>query len=159
MIRMTLQGLWARKRRVIGTATAIVLGVGFLTATLVLGDTLDSSFGTVFRQANAGTDVVVRSATSINSDQGRQRATLDAALVDQVGQVPGVARAVGEITGTAQILGSDGSPIGGQGPPTDAGNWVDDTTLNPYHVTSGRAPAKAGEVVIDAKSASDGGLS
>ena len=43
---------------VIGTATAIVLGVAFLSATLVLGDTLDASFGTVFRTANAGTDVI-----------------------------------------------------------------------------------------------------
>ena len=156
---MTLQGLWARKRRVIGTATAVVLGVAFLSATLVLGDTLDASFGTVFRQANAGTDVVVRSATSINSDQGRQRATLDATLVDEVAAVPGVATAVGEVTGTAQILGSDGSPLGGQGPPTDASAWIDDDALNPYQVTSGRAPAKTGEAVIDAKSASDGGLS
>ncbi len=155
---MTLQGLWARKRRVIGTATAVVLGVAFLSATLVLGDTLDSSFGAVFRQANAGTDVVVRSATSINTDGGRQRANLDASVVDDVAEVPGVAVAVGEIAGTAQILGSDGSPIGGQGPPTDAGAWIDDPQINPYHVTSGRAPERAGEAVIDAKSASDGGI-
>lgn len=155
---MTLQGLWARKRRVIGTATAVVLGVAFLSATLVLGDTLDASFGTVFRQANAGTDVVVRSATSINSDQGRQRADLDASVVDQVAAVPGVAAAIGEVNGTAQILGSDGTPLGGQGPPTDASAWIEDTTLNPYHVTSGRAPTKPGEAVIDAKSASDGGI-
>ncbi|MCU1370973.1 MAG: transporter [Ilumatobacteraceae bacterium] len=158
LFRMTLQGLWARKRRVIGTATAVVLGVAFLAATLVLGDTLDSSFGTVFRQANAGTDVVVRSATSINSDQGRQRANLDASLVDQVAAVPGVAAAVGEINGTAQILGSDGSPIGGEGPPTDAGAWVGDAKLNPYTVTSGRAPANGREAVIDAHSAAEGGL-
>jgi putative ABC transport system permease protein len=156
---MTLQGLWARKRRVIGTATAIVLGVAFLSATLVLGDTLDASFGSVFRQANAGTDVIVRSARSINSDQGRQRAPLDDRVVEQVAAVPGVAHAAGEITGTAQILGSDGSPIGGQGPPTDAGNWVDDAQLNPYRITSGRAPAKVGEAVIDARSAEQGGIS
>lgn len=155
---MTLQGLWARKRRVVGTATAIVLGVAFLSATLVLGDTLDSSFGTVFREANAGTDVVVRSADSINSDQGRQRATLDASVADDVAAVPGVARAVGEIVATAQILDADGKPIGGQGPPTEAYAWVDDAQLNPYHVTSGTAPAKAGEIVIDANSASTGGI-
>jgi putative ABC transport system permease protein len=158
MIRMTLQGLWARKRRVVGTATAIVLGVAFLSATLVLGDTLDSSFGTVFRQANAGTDVVVRAADSIDSDQGRQRASLDAALVDRVAAVPGVARAVGQVTATAQILDADGKPIGGQGPPTEASAWVDDEQLNPYHVTSGTVPTAPGEVVIDENSASTGGI-
>ncbi|MEZ5203564.1 MAG: FtsX-like permease family protein [Acidimicrobiales bacterium] len=159
LLRTTLHGLWARKRRVVGTASAVVLGVAFLAATLILGDTLDDSFATTFRQANAGTDVVVRRADSINSDQGRERANLDASLVSTVGAVPGVASVVGEVTGTAQILGSDGSPIGGQGPPTEAAAWIDDPIINPYRVVSGRPPATAGEVVIDRRSATEGGIS
>ena len=159
MIHRTLTGLWARKRRVAGTATAIILGVAFLTGTLVLGNTFDAGFSSVFRQANAGTAVVVRTANSVNTDQGRQRAALDAHLVDTVATVPGVAHVVGEIDGTAQILDAAGKPLGGQGPPTDAAAWVDDTQLNPYHVTTGRSPRQAGEAVIDAASARKGHLS
>ena len=42
MIRTTLRTIWARKRRLASTATAVVLGVAFLAATLMLGDTLDA---------------------------------------------------------------------------------------------------------------------
>jgi len=158
MIRRTLHGLWARKQRVLGTATAIVLGVGFLAATLVLGSTLDSSFGSLFERANAGTSVIVRSATSLNTDQGRERAPLDASQAALIAQVPGVAKVAPEVSGTAQILSRDGEPIGGKGPPTDAANWVDDAKLNPYRVVQGVAPARSGEAVIDASSASTGNL-
>ena len=30
--------------------------------------------------------------------------------------------------------------IGGDGPPTIGGNWIDDPALNPYHLAEGRAP-------------------
>ena len=158
MIRTTLRGLWARKRRVVGTATAIVLGVGFLTATLVLGNTFDAGFNKVFRQANAGTDVVVRTATTIGNGEERVRAPLDAHLATTLEQVPGVRRVAPEVVGVAQILGTDGAPIGGQGPPTLAGNWLGHDPLNPYRIDSGRGPTRAGEVIIDADSAAKGGL-
>ena len=158
MIRSTLRGLWARKRRVVGTATAIVLGVGFLTATLVLGNTFDAGFNKVFRQANAGTDVVVRTAATIGTGDERVRSPLEAQLASTLERVPGVTRVAAEVVGVAQILGTDGSPIGGQGPPTLAGNWLGTDPLNPYRVNSGRGPTRAGEVIIDADSAAKGGL-
>ena len=68
------KGLWARKRRLIGTSFAVVLGVAFLAATLVLGDTMRNGFDQAFADANAGIDVVVRSADEIGSgDSTRPR--------------------------------------------------------------------------------------
>ena len=67
MFNATLKGLWARKRRLIGTSLAVVLGVAFLAATLVLGDTMRSGFDQAFAEANAGLDVVVRSSDEIGS--------------------------------------------------------------------------------------------
>ena len=49
----------------VGTLLAVVLGVAFLAGTLVLGDTLRSSFDDLFADATAGTDVVVRNATEV----------------------------------------------------------------------------------------------
>ena len=49
---------------------AVFLGVAFLAGTLVLGDTLRANFDDLFTEANAGTDAVVRSATSIDADDG-----------------------------------------------------------------------------------------
>ncbi len=47
MRRITLRGLMARKLRMTLTALAIVLGVTFITGTLVLGDTLNRTFDNV----------------------------------------------------------------------------------------------------------------
>ena len=52
MRRLTLTNLWAHKRRAVGTALAVVLGVAFLCATLVLGDTLDRTYAAAFERAN-----------------------------------------------------------------------------------------------------------
>ncbi|MET7442350.1 FtsX-like permease family protein, partial [Streptomyces sp. NPDC005568] len=53
---------------------------------------------------------------------------------------------------------ADGEPVGGQGPPTVAGNWITDPGLNPYRLAEGRAPARSGEVVINRGAAKKGGL-
>ena len=158
MLRTTFKGLWARKRRLIGTSLAVILGVGFLAATLLLGNTLDSSFRSTFAQANAGTDVVVRSSNAIGTGDAEQRDRIDRSLVDAVRAVPGVASAVPEVSGPAQILGKDGKAIGGNGPPTMAANWITDPDVTPYRISEGRAPAKVGEVVLDAASARTGQL-
>jgi putative ABC transport system permease protein len=47
MLRVTLKGLLARKLRLALTALAIVVGVTFVTGTLVLGDTLNRTFNTL----------------------------------------------------------------------------------------------------------------
>ena len=56
MRRVTIRGLAARKLRLVLTALAIVLGVTFVTGTLVLGDTLNRTFdnlvGTVYQHVS-----------------------------------------------------------------------------------------------------------
>src|SRR3954469_11171071 len=122
MLRVTIAGLRATRRRLVGTALAVVLGVAFLTGTLALGDTLSANFDRLFADANAGTDVVVRSASVINAagnagPDEQVRAPIDAAIVDRVRAVDGVASAEPSITGYGQLLGRDGEAVGGNGPP------------------------------------------
>src|SRR3954447_10005226 len=108
MRKLVLRGLRARKRRLIGTFVAIFLGVAFLGGTLVLNDTLDANFTTLFSQANAGTDVVVRNATDVTSDPSDSRGLIDAGLLNAVRRVDGVAGAAPSVEGTAVIVGADG---------------------------------------------------
>jgi putative ABC transport system permease protein len=157
MLRAVLRGLWARKRRLLGTTTAVVLGVAFLTATLVLGDSMRAGFRDAFTSANAGTDVIVRSAVEFDSEDS-VRDFIDADLVETVAAVDGVDRAVPSIEGVATLLDSAGDRIGGNGPPTVAANWIDDPELNPYRLAEGRAPAEPYEVVIDRGAAEEGDL-
>ncbi len=48
MLRMTLKGLLAHKRRLLTTALAVTLGVAFMAGTLVLTDTIGKTFDDLF---------------------------------------------------------------------------------------------------------------
>ncbi|MGW9025785.1 ABC transporter permease [Streptomyces sp. NPDC055722] len=159
-VRLGASSLRAHKRRFAGTFAAVFLGVAFLAGTLVMGDTLRASFSTMFGDATAGTDAVVRSADTITTPGESQgvRQPVDTSLLRTVEKVPGVAAAAAGIQGRGQLVGADGKPIGGQGPPTLAGNWITDAQLNPYRLAEGRAPAKSGEVIVNRGAAKKGHL-
>ncbi|WP_033220820.1 ABC transporter permease [Kitasatospora phosalacinea] len=159
-VRIGARSLLAHRRRLLGTVLSIVLGVAFLTGTMVLGDTLRANFDTLFADANAGTDAVVRSAQVLDVPNvpGGVRAPLEESLTARLRTAPGVGAAEPSVQGAGQLIGADGEPVGGQGPPTLAGNWIDDPKLNPYRLAEGRAPAAPGEAVINRGAAKAGGL-
>lgn len=158
MLRATIASLRGHKRRVIGTCSAVLLGVAFLSGTLVLGDTMRAGFSDLFGEANAGIDVLVRSSDVIKTGDFTERGPVEDSLVDEVAAMDGVATAAPLIEGSGQIVGSDGESLGGEGPPTMAGNWVTDERLNPYRIDEGRAPEARDEVVIDRASSRNGDL-
>ncbi|MFF0290583.1 ABC transporter permease [Streptomyces sp. NPDC005262] len=159
-VRLSVSSLRAHKRRFAGTFTAVLLGVAFLVGTLVMGDTLRASFDTMFADAASGTDAVVRSAdvVTVSGEGEGTRQPVSTTLVKKIEQTPGVAAAAVDIQGAGQLLGAEGKPVGGQGPPTLAGNWIQDPELNPYELAEGRAPSASGEVVINRGTADRGGL-
>ncbi|MCD9875035.1 ABC transporter permease [Streptomyces guryensis] len=159
-VRLSVSSLRAHKRRFAGTFLAVFLGVAFLTGTLVMGDTLRASFDSMFGNATSGTGAVVRGADAITTPGESQgvRQPVDTALVNTLQQVPGVAAAAPDIEGAGQLVGKNGKPIGGKGPPTLAGNWITDAKLNPYQLAEGRAPQKSGEVVVNRGAAEKGNL-
>src|SRR6516165_7271245 len=117
MFALTWKGLWMRKRRLTGAVFAIVLGVAFLAGSLALGDTLSSNFNQLFTSANAGTDAVVRSATSVGNGINAPRPLVPQALVATIRRVPGVADAQAQIAGYGELIGRDGHAVRGNGPP------------------------------------------
>jgi putative ABC transport system permease protein len=130
-----------------------------MSGTLVLTDTIGKTFDDLFADVNAGTDAYVRGASVIESDFGDQRPRVDAALVDTVRGVDGVAAASGSIQGYTQIIDTEGSPSAtpGNGAPTYGGNWIPVDELNPFVIVDGAPPASDDEVVIDKASADDTG--
>ncbi|WP_127360787.1 ABC transporter permease [Actinacidiphila soli] len=159
-LRLSRSSLRAHKRRFAGTFLAVFLGVSFLAGTMVMGDTLRASFDTLFTNAYSGTDVVVRSADVITvSGQGQgTREPVSTELLGKLEAVPGVAAVAPDVQGAGQLIGSDGKPVGGQGPPTLAGNWIADAGLNPYALAEGHVPAAHGQAVINRGAAKKGGL-
>ncbi|MFE7602181.1 ABC transporter permease [Streptomyces sp. NPDC057494] len=159
-LRLARSSLRAHRRRFLGTFAAVLLGVAFLTGTLVMGDTLRASFDSMFTSATRGTDAVVRSATTVTAagDAQGTRGPVDAALAERLASVPGVAAAAPRIEGAGQLLAADGTPVGGKGPPTLAGNWIKDPALNPYRLAEGHEPNAPGEVVVNRGAARTAGL-
>jgi putative ABC transport system permease protein len=158
MVRLTLASLWSRRRRLIGTAAAVVIGVAFLFGTLLLGDTLGANFDRLFTQVSADTDVVVRNATETSSEPDAIRGLIDESLLPVVRDVDGVQHAEAQVVGYGSLLGRDGEAIGGNGPPRLAGSWITDPALNPYELVEGRAPREANEVVVNRGAADAGDL-
>ena len=158
MVRIALANLANHKRRLLGTISAIVLGVAFLAGTLVLTDTMRAAFDGIFTSANAGTDVVVRSSERIGGGGSAQVGLIPTDLANTLSAVPEVAIAEPTIQGAGQLTGADGLPIGGDGPPTLAGSWIQSPALNPYRLVAGAPPAGEGQVVIDQGAASEGDL-
>jgi len=150
-VRLSMSSLRAHKRRFAGTFLAVFLGVAFLAGTLVMGDTLRANFDTMFGDATSGTDAVVRSADAITTPGESQgvRQPVSTSLAKTITRVPGVAAAAPSIQGAGQLVGANGKPIGGKGPPTLAGNWITDPKLNPYRLAEGRTPTATGEVVVN----------
>ncbi|MGW8761210.1 FtsX-like permease family protein [Streptomyces sp. NPDC055815] len=159
-LRLARSSLRAHRRRFLGTFAAVLLGVAFLTGTLVMGDTLRASFDSMFTSATRGTDAIVRSSVTVTAAGEAQgtRGPVDADLAERLARVPGVAAAAPRIEGAGQLLSADGSPVGGKGPPTLAGNWIADPALNPYRLAEGREPGAPGEAVLNRGAAKTAGL-
>ncbi len=165
MRRVTIQGLLAHKLRFALTALAVMLGVAFMSGTLVLTDTISRTFDNLFADVNRGTDAYVRSAQSLSSGFGgpvrRQRARVPASLVPQIEAVHGAAAAEGNLQFYAQLVDKKGKTVGnpGQGAPTFGFTWGTVKALNPYRLEPGsHAPVGPDQVVVDAGSAKDAGF-
>ena len=160
MLRVTLRGIRAHKLRFVATMLAVLLGVGFMISTQVLGATLKRTFDEVFTDVYANIDGVVRSSREVLSPFGPQRTPIDATEADALLAVPGVAAAEGQVQGFLTIIGPDGEPTANAnaGPPTFGFNWLTSPELNGWAIDEGRAPEGPGEVVVDRNTADGAGF-
>ena len=155
MLRTTFANLSRRKLRLLATSLAVLLGVMFTSGTLVLTDSLGSTFETLFSDVYGKTSAVVRSDQHVKGGlefgNAPTRGKLGDGLVAKVAAVEGVAGAVGTTNGYTQIIKSNGKALGNpnQGAPTMGGNWVANTALNPYQLVSGHAPRTPDQIVTD----------
>jgi putative ABC transport system permease protein len=154
MRKITLRGLVTRKLRLALTALAIVLGVTFVTGTLVLGDTLNRTFDNLIGTAYQHVSFEIRgkaawddNSTTVNSTAARK--PVPQSLAAAVSRVPGVSFAFGSVSGYAQFMTRDGDAIGNGGGSTLGFSFDPNPQLSPYRLVAGRAPTTAHEVVMD----------
>jgi putative ABC transport system permease protein len=168
MLRTTLRSLFARKLRLVLSALAIVLGVGFVTGTLILTDTLNKTFNNLFADIDKNTSVKVRAQSALTdsgSDQsngasGGSGRPVPADVLDRVRQVPGVAEAIGTVQGVAVLTerpapAAPGKPqaqaqiLSNKNAPPIGVAYNGSPRLSPLHIDSGTAPTGATDVAVD----------
>lgn len=161
MWNVTIKRLLTKKVRVLMTGLAVMLGVAFVSGTLVLTDTISRTFDNLFTDIYQHTDAAVREKAVFGGNNGftAGRGRLPASVVGSVKRAPGVAAADGTITGIAQIVDKKNKPVGdpAKGAPVLGFNWLPDAQLRTLRLVDGHGPERAGEIVIDKKSADDTG--
>jgi putative ABC transport system permease protein len=157
--RVTVRGLFAHKVRLVATALAVLLGVAFVTGTNVLAGSVSTSFDRIFSDVYRDIDAVVRSSVQIDTPFGAQRARVDESLVASASRASGVQAVEGQVEGDLRVIGRDREPVGAdQGPPTLGLNWLTQPSLNRWTIVDdGRPPTAVDEVVLDERTADEGG--
>jgi putative ABC transport system permease protein len=155
MGKVTISGLRARKLRLALTALAIVLGVTFVTGTLILGDTLNRTFnaliGTAYQHVSFQIrgDAVLNDSTNAAVNSTADRKPIPQSIAATVRRLPQVAYVHGSVSGYAQFLARNGDAIGGGGSSTLGFSFDPNRQLSPYRLVDGRAPTNADDVVMD----------
>ena len=152
MLHAAWKSLLGRKLRLFMSTFAIVLGVAFVAGTLIFTDTLNKSFVAIF-DSSVG-DVVVRPVGAADNESNPTTLSIPAEVVDTLADVPGAARADGNVVSFGVfVIGKNNRVIGGQGAPGLAFNASSAPAaggVEPLQVVRGRAPKGEDEVVIDA---------
>ncbi|SEB99140.1 putative ABC transport system permease protein [Paramicrobacterium humi] len=150
MIRIAIAQIRAHRVRLALTITAVMLGVAFVSGSLVLNDTAQKLFDQQFRTAAAGADLTVRTATAFDSGMGVdvERDPISADVVQKVASVEGVSAAVPVGKGTSR-LERDGVDLGA----AQLTTWIPEP-IGAYPLLAGTAPDGSNEVAVD-KAAAD----
>jgi putative ABC transport system permease protein len=148
MFRTALRNVLAHKARLLMTVLAILLGVAFVSGTLVFTNTISGAYTRSAEKSFTGVDVQLRAAKNAGGhDSGR---LIEQELLERAGGLPGAASASGRASGFTALAGQDGQMVG-DGFTTAGANY--DGTDTRYPLVEGRAPRAKGEIALDAKTA------
>lgn len=157
MWHLTLRNVVAHRARFALTLLAVVLAVTFVSGSLLLTDTSDRLLEEQFGTAAAGVDLTVRGAAAFGSAMGVEvdRDPLTPDVVERVRSVEGVGEVEPVATGQG-LIEVDGEALVPTGASVLA-SWAPEP-FGAFTVREGRAPASAGEVVLDLATARDAGV-
>jgi putative ABC transport system permease protein len=153
MWRATLRSLLSHRLRLALSGLAIVLGVAFVSGTLIFTDTLGRTFDNLFNATAADVTVAPKAAFDVGltgTGAAAATSTMPASVVDRIAAVDGVAAVAGDVqTAGVYVLDRKGKVLGTGGAPGIGINWVSERSVSPVVLTAGRGPERAGEIALD----------
>ncbi|MDX3639109.1 ABC transporter permease [Streptomyces sp. MB09-02B] len=154
MFRTALRNVLAHKARLLMTVLAVMLGVAFVSGTLIFTDTYQNASDSQTAKSYAQVDVQVDENTEYSGESpGISRKTLDA-----VARLDSVADAAGRVDGSAYVADRDGGLIA-NGLFNSAANFAPGKDgKDPLYVfTDGSGPTRPGRIALDKDTADKGG--
>nr|WSW68837.1 FtsX-like permease family protein [Streptomyces sp. NBC_00995] len=154
MFRTALRNVLSHKARLLMTVLAVMLGVAFVSGTLVFTDTL----GNAFRNQSAKSYDGIAVAVTTHADRSDEKSgAVDAATLKRIQALDGVASATGRVDGFAGVADPDGKLIG-NGWTNTGSNFSPgkDGQDAQYTFTDGSGPTAAGSVALDEDTAKKG---
>ncbi|HZF89433.1 ABC transporter permease [Streptomyces sp.] len=152
MFRTALRNVLAHKARLLMTVLAVMLGVAFVSGTLVFTNTISEAYQNSSAKGFDQVDVAVDPEyQESEGDTLGKTPELTRAILDESARVPGAASATGVVTGFTALADKDGKLVG-NGFQSQGGNyWGTDDPR--YPLVEGHAPKGRGEVLIDSETA------
>ena len=155
MFRATLAGLRARTARMVLSSIAIILGVAFVSGTLVLGNALNEQVHDDLARQTQGVDasITVNHDDETENSPSTNQARLGLDTVDSIRKIPGVAGADGRGTATLPLIKSNGKAV-------QAFASAIETTpqLREFDLASGAFPKADNEIALDVRTAKTMGI-
>ncbi|MEY9991891.1 putative ABC transport system permease protein [Streptomyces sp. V4I8] len=155
MFRTALRNVLAHKARLLMTVLAVMLGVAFVSGTLVFADTLSNAFRN--QSAKSYDNVAVAITSYANPDDAKEEPGLSRKTLDKIAAVDGVDAAYGRVDGFAGVADPDGKLIG-VGWSNKGANFAPgkDGKDPAYTFTDGSGPVKDDQIALDKESAAKG---
>ncbi|MFF5959967.1 ABC transporter permease [Streptomyces luteogriseus] len=155
MLRTALRNVLAHKARLLMTVLAVMLGVAFVSGTLVFADTLSNAFRN--QSAKSYDDVAVAVSSYTDPDNSEEEPGLSGKVLDRISAVDGVAGVYGRVEGFAGVADPDGKLIG-VGWSNKGSNFAPgkDGKDAAYTFTDGSGPVKDDQIALDKESAAKG---
>ncbi|GAA3856650.1 ABC transporter permease [Streptomyces sedi] len=165
MLRTALRNVFAHKARLAMTTLAVMLGVAFVSGTLVFGDTVAQAFRDASSRNLQGVAVSVTAeyvpGDDRDEDEEGRRTALTSDLADEIRALPGVASVHPTVNGSATLADKDGNPLNveysWQNLATNYAADEADGQDSRFPITAGRGPAAEDEIALADRTADESG--
>ncbi|MES9521824.1 ABC transporter permease [Streptomyces capoamus] len=156
MFRTALRNVLAHKARLLMTVLAVMLGVAFVSGTLVFTNTISDAYQKSSAKGFDRVDVAVRPEyQDSEGDKVGKAPALTQALLEKAARVPGAASATGVVSGFTAVADRHGKLVGGDWQSAGGNYWG---AKDPrYPLTDGHAPHGKDEVLLDSETAKRAG--
>ncbi|MDJ0460437.1 ABC transporter permease [Streptomyces sp. H27-C3] len=158
MFRTALRNVLAHKARLLMTVLAVMLGVSFVSGTLVFSDTIGNAFKNKSAKSFDHVSVAIRpdtaSGPSDDAQEAKKQPVLSDALLKKAQGLPGAASVIGDMSGFTALADKNGKLVGQDWGTTGANFYPGaDGKDARYAFTAGQAPKRAGEIAVDSRTA------